>query len=209
MFEGNVTIGDFAQHKRVTSLTNKEATQSRSGAYIGAFAKDCMISTLRGLVAVGELQSSDLIFTRDNGFQTIKFVGKRNVDEISLTGSVRIRAHSMAPSVPTRDVTLSADQHVLMTDHQQCAFNTEKLVICRDLLQQNSNCFQSDHVEAAYVIELDRDEVILVDGLWVSTTLRVQATITPSRVKTNTALAEVLEEAASVGARPIARLKQA
>ena len=206
MFEGNVTIADFAQRKLATSRKKEVSAQSRSGTYVGAFAKDCSISTSRGLVAVGELQLTDRIFTRDNGFQNIKFVGKRIVNDNSLTETVRILAHSIAPSVPMRDVTLSTDQYVLMTDPQHGGFNTEKLVRCQDLLQQSSNCFVQDHVEAHYVIELDRDEVILVDGMWVSTTLRVQETLAPIAVKTATALAEVYEEAAMLGARPIARL---
>lgn len=207
MFVGNVEIADFAAHKRVKSKEQFAKASLRDCAFIGAFSAESSISTLRGLVEVKNLTQEDRVFTRDNGFQKVKFVGKRDIQE-NHKGSVRVLANSIAKSVPCKDVNLSHDQHVLLACAGADNFSDESLVVCSDLVKQGQFTIVEDVVTCEYVIELERDEILLVDGLWVSTSLRETKVSSPILSHNVIALAEVSEPETVLGARPISSFKE-
>ncbi len=130
MFERNVIIADFDQHKLARARKNKARVASRSASYIGCFHQDAMVSTTRGRVAVKDLCETDRVFTRDNGFQPIKFLGQQYSSGEQTVASVKIAAHAIAPSMPSVDVVLSSDQHVLLVTPSQSEFGNEQLVHC-------------------------------------------------------------------------------
>lgn len=203
MFERNVIIADFDQHKLARARKNKARVASRSASYIGCFHQDAMVSTTRGRVAVKDLCETDRVFTRDNGFQPIKFLGQQHSSGEQTVASVKIAAHAIAPSMPSVDVVLSSDQHVLLVTPSQSDFGSEQLVPCQDLLATTTGLASQGSETCDYIVALERDEIILVDGLWVSTSLVMREMEEPLLYRASNSTMVDVEQTGVVGARPL------
>ena len=76
------------------------------------FAAGTLIRTRDGLVEVQDLAVGDLVTTRDNGDQPIRWIGKRDLAAEELADDPRlrpvlIRAGALAPGVPSSDLLVS------------------------------------------------------------------------------------------------------
>ncbi|MHA7876207.1 Hint domain-containing protein [Roseivivax sp.] len=83
------------------------------------FTGGTLIKTLTGERPVEELLPGDRVLTRDNGFQTIRWVGKRHFPRPALEAMrslapVRIPAGSLGRGLPARDMMVSPEHRVLV-----------------------------------------------------------------------------------------------
>ncbi|WP_245894780.1 Hint domain-containing protein [Paracoccus indicus] len=86
---------------------------------IVCFAADTMIRTAKGDVAVQDLREGDMIWTRDNGFQPLRWVGVSHLDAIDLAAKpkllpIRIKAGALGADMPAVDLVVSPQHRVLV-----------------------------------------------------------------------------------------------
>ena len=80
-----------------------------------------LIRTAAGPVPVEDLRPGDLVETKDNGLQPIKWVGLRPVGQTELQADpslrpIRIRAGALGHDIPVRDLGVSPQHRVLVSD---------------------------------------------------------------------------------------------
>ena len=86
---------------------------------IACFTPGTRITTLRGQVPVETLKEGELVLTRDNGYQPILWIGRRalsaaELDENPAFQPVLLRASSLGPGVPERDMMVSQQHRMLI-----------------------------------------------------------------------------------------------
>ncbi len=138
------------------------------------FTPGTMIATPKGEVAVEKLQAGDRVFTRDNGIQTIAWVGGRKLSaaEMIVTPAfqpVMVRAGAMGPNLPETDLLVSPNHRLLVSSRESELYfeDSEVLVAAKHLVHMDG----VDVVEAASGIEyihimFNQHEVILSNGAW-------------------------------------------
>ena len=136
------------------------------------FAAGTMILTDRGERAVEDLIPGDLIWTRDHGFQPLRWCGVRRLDSVELNNNphflpIRIEAGALGADLPAQTLTVSPQHRVLVrsTIAQRMFGTSELLVAARQLTALPGITVQSDLPELTYVhLMFDRHEVILSNG---------------------------------------------
>ena len=140
---------------------------------IPCFTPGTLIATPRGEVKVEELQVGDRVITRDNGIQTIRWVGKRDMTGAEFEAAehlkpVLIRQGALGNGLPERDMMVSPNHRVLVANDKTALYFEERevLVAAKHLTKMEG----IDVVEVSgtsYIhVMFDRHEVILSDGTW-------------------------------------------
>ncbi len=136
------------------------------------FAAGTLILTDRGERAVEDLIPGDLIWTRDHGFQPLRWRGARRLDSVELNNNphflpIRIEAGALGADLPAQTLTVSPQHRVLVrsTIAQRMFGTSELLVAARQLTALPGISVQADLPELTYVhLMFDRHEVILSNG---------------------------------------------
>ena len=137
------------------------------------FTTGCQIATPRGAVDVAELAVGDRLCTMDNGFQTIRWIGRCRLPRVALADHVDyrpiiVRRDAFGPGCPERDIRLSPQHRVLARGSQsELLFGeSEVLVPIKKLINGTSILRDESLTDVTYHhILLDRHEVIWSDGL--------------------------------------------
>ena len=84
------------------------------------FTPGTLIATPRGEVAIEALRAGDRVFTRDNGIQTIRWIGRRDLTRDDLAGNpalrpVRIAKGALGNGLPEADMQISPNHRMLLT----------------------------------------------------------------------------------------------
>lgn len=134
------------------------------------FARGTLIETDRGPVLIEELAEGDLVVTRDNGLQPIRWIGSRRLAGAELADNlrpIRIRRHALGTGIPARDLLVSPQHRVLVRSKiAQKMFGTnEVLVAAKQLCQIDGIDIADDLAEVEYFHMLfDRHEVVISNG---------------------------------------------
>lgn len=136
------------------------------------FADDTLIQTDRGARVIGGLRVGDLVMTRDNGLQPIRWIGASHVSAAHLAAvpslrPVRIRAGALGQGLPSADLVVSPQHRVLVRSKiAQKMFGTaEVLVAAKQLMQLDGIDLADDLDSVTYVHMLfDRHEVVISNG---------------------------------------------
>ncbi|WP_230312455.1 Hint domain-containing protein [Paracoccus lichenicola] len=86
---------------------------------IVCFASGTLIATSTGERLVEDLRIGDLVVTRDNGLQPVRWAGRRHVTAAEIAANpalapVRIAAGALGPNTPARDLLVSQQHRVLV-----------------------------------------------------------------------------------------------
>ncbi len=137
------------------------------------FTPGTMIATIRGAVAVEELQVGDKVLTRDNGLQPIRWIGAKTLNGRALTDNVHlrpvmIRKGALGGELPTRDMMLSPNHRVLVASDQTALYFEEREVLCSAKHLINNRGIETVRAKSATYVHFmfDRHEVVLSDGAW-------------------------------------------
>ncbi len=141
------------------------------------FTPGTAILTRRGLVAVEDLRPGDRVLTRDNGFQTVSWVGARDVTPSEMMRRtelrpVLIRAGSLGPDCPETDMLVSPNHRMLIQGGDtELLFATPEVLIAAKHLRARAGIARTmPRAGVTYVhIMCDRHEVVLADGAWTET----------------------------------------
>ncbi|WP_237168451.1 Hint domain-containing protein [Paracoccus shandongensis] len=86
---------------------------------ITCFTRGTLIATATGERPVEDLRIGDLVLTRDNGLQPVRWIGSRHVTAAEIAAKpalapVRIAAGALGPNVPAQDLLVSQQHRVLV-----------------------------------------------------------------------------------------------
>ncbi|MCG6902178.1 MAG: Hint domain-containing protein [Rhodobacter sp.] len=136
-------------------------------------ATGTMIRTAGGQKPVEALQPGDLVCTRDNGLQPVRWIASRRLDAGAFAADaslrpVRIRANALGENRPVRDLVVS-QQHCLLIDDWRCQLlfgEDEVLAPAIALLNDSSVTIdRSDQPVTYYHFMFDRHEIVYSNGV--------------------------------------------
>lgn len=139
---------------------------------IPCFTSGTLILTDRGEVAIDDLCVGDLVMTRDNGLQPVRWIGSRKLGTPILTlkpnlRPIRIKAGTLGANLPKQDLLVSPQHRVLVRSRiaQRIFGTSEVLVAAKQLLTIEG----VDIVDVPNGVEyfhmlFDRHEVVFSNG---------------------------------------------
>ncbi len=138
------------------------------------FTPGTQILTGRGAVAVETLGPGDLVMTRDNGLQPLRWVGSRKLSYAELLARpefqpVRIGAGALAGAGPDRSMLVSPQHRVLVEGARAEMYfgESEVLVPAKHLigLAEITRALPAEGVTYIHIL-FDRHEIVQSDGIW-------------------------------------------
>lgn len=139
---------------------------------IPCFTRGTMIETEHGPIAIELLRAGDLIRTRDNGLQPIRWIGSRLLDSRDLSHNdhlrpIRIKAGALGEGLPAQDLLVSPQHRILLRSEiaRQMFGAEEVLVAAKQLLSLNGFERATELTEVEYFhLLFDRHEIVIANG---------------------------------------------
>jgi len=137
------------------------------------FTPGTMIATPRGEVPIEGLRLGDRIITRDNGLQTIRWIGRRDLSaRITLNhehlAPVRICKGALGNDLPERDMVVSPN-HRMLVGHDKSILHCDEgeVLVAAKHLTGLMGVRQLQAVDTVYLhLMFDDHQVILANGAW-------------------------------------------
>jgi Ca2+-binding RTX toxin-like protein len=137
------------------------------------FARDTLIATQRGEVAIQTLRLGDMILTADRGYQPMRWLAARRLSAGDLAEApnlrpIRIRAGALGCGLPRRDLTVSPQHRILIRSKvaERMFGSPEVLIAAKQLLELNGVEILAAGTGVEYWhLMCDRHEVIFAEGL--------------------------------------------
>ncbi|SMO99064.1 Hint domain-containing protein [Paracoccus laeviglucosivorans] len=156
----------------MTITPDEDATKTLPPDQVLCFGRGTLIETDRGPVAVEELRADDLIMTRDNGLQPIRWIGSVKLSARDLASRdhvrpIQIKAGALGAGTPTSDLVVSPQHRVLVRSRVAIKMfgAQEVLVAAKQLLNLDGIDIVQDACEVEYFHFLfDRHEVVFANG---------------------------------------------
>lgn len=177
---GSVTPGDQATTEFFTATYTENGTVKtvviRSeifGTTDVCFTRGTMIGTPSGPKSVEELKKGDLVITRDNGLQPIRWVDStiaRASDEKALSrrAPVLIKAHAFGVNTPQRDTMVSPLHRVVVQGPEaQMLFDQDEVLVCAKFLTNGTTILPvrgMKEVEYFHIL-FDTHQIVYADGM--------------------------------------------
>ena len=152
----------------ITTFANIENVQQ-----VPCFTPGTVIDTIDGGVRVEDLTVGQRVLTRDNGYQTVRWIGRKVLGAAQLRANprlqpVQIAKGALGSGLPLRDMIVSPQHRMLMTGRRAELFfgETEVLVAAIHLVgQPGITRLSVDRVIYLHVM-FDAHEIVLGDGSW-------------------------------------------
>lgn len=130
------------------------------------FVAGTMIDTARGPIAAEKIVPGDLVLTRDNGYQRVRWAGQRACIADSKTGPVRIAANSFG----LHGALMVSPQHRILISGPDALilFGAEEVLVSARHLINDRTIRRGRMGERVTYVHLlfDRHEVIRSNGVW-------------------------------------------
>lgn len=178
--EGLAFIGTFPPvgvPLRVISASEgpgRTATPAATYATPPCFTPGTLIEVPGGTCPVEALQVGDLVLTRDDGAQPVRWVGSARIDSAKLAGNPRfrpilLRAGALGPGRPAQDMRVSRQHRVLLED-----WRADLLFGSAQVLAAAAHLVNDDTIVQVYDLEpvtyhhfmFDRHQIVRADGIW-------------------------------------------
>ena len=141
--------------------------------YVPCFTPDVRIKTIRGEVPAGQLRVGDRVLTRDHGYQSIRWVGMRDLSRAEVMaapqlGPVCIGAGALGRGLPARDMMVSPQHRVLVGNEKtQLWFGADEVLVSAVHLSCVEGIEQMADRAVSYVhFMFDHHEIVSGDGVW-------------------------------------------
>ncbi|MGO4909319.1 Hint domain-containing protein [Pseudorhodobacter sp. W20_MBD10_FR17] len=153
----------------VTGVLNFENIEQ----VVPCFTPGTLIATPKGEVPVESLKAGDRIITRDNGIQELRWIGQRKFDWAHLIANqhlrpIMVRRGSLGNGLPERDMMLSPNHRVLVSnDRTALYFDEREVLVAAKHLIGGKGIFEVESIGTTYIhLMFDQHEVVLSDGAW-------------------------------------------
>jgi len=143
-------------------------------AHMPCFSSGTRIATPQGERMIETIEVGDRIITRDNGMQTVRWVGTcvlRSADwaKRGALKPIMLQKGALGKGLPEQDMLVSPEQRVLICNEQtEMHFeDREVLVPAKHLTMLDGIDVVEPMTDIVYIqIQFDHHEVILCDGIW-------------------------------------------
>ncbi|MBV0910887.1 Hint domain-containing protein [Anianabacter salinae] len=161
-----------ATARNAAPRTANTATAPAGNGFAG-FAAGTLIEIMGGHKRAEDLVAGDLVRTVDNGFQPLRWVGRRRFGSEALRRDpslrpVRIRAHALAEDQPQLDLVVSQRMSILLSDWRcELLFGEDEVLApVTALLNDHSIMIDHEATSADYVyLMFARHEIVLANGV--------------------------------------------
>ncbi len=158
-------------HHTLGTVSLDKAVQHGGGVI--CFTPGTIIRTDNGASRIEDLSEGDLVQTKDNGMQPVRWIGKRRMSGARLFAMpqlrpIRFHANAMGLARPDQDLLVSPSHRMLIKgDVAQTLFNTnEVLVTARDLINGSSVTVDTQIREVTYIhLLLDTHQIMWANGV--------------------------------------------
>lgn len=166
----SVTIDSVAQNNFGGLDTSRYGLQG-APAFV-CFGRGTRIMTARGEVAVEDLRVGDMVLTRDNGPQPLRWIGSKALDRHQLAlftqlRPVRIRGGALGHGLPRRDLSVSQQHRVLVQSRvAERIFGQPEVLVAAKHLVGVAGIEIDDSAQPVEYFHLlfDRHEVLYSEG---------------------------------------------
>ena len=136
------------------------------------FTAGTLIRTVEGLVPAEEITQGMLVWTKDDGYQPVGWIGTRKLSKTDLESHanvrpIRIKAGALGQNMPERDLTVSPQHRILVNSKLASRLHgaDEVLVAAKHLLQVDGIDVVQDADSVTYVHFLfDRHQIVESEG---------------------------------------------
>jgi Ca2+-binding RTX toxin-like protein len=142
------------------------------------FTPGTLIDTRKGPVPVEHLREGDWVKTRDNGYQQIRWVGRRDLSRAQVArdmslAPITIKAGSLGDNLPHRDMTVSpAHRMLVQSPRAQLYFEEPEVLISARLLTRISGVIQQPATAVSYIhFMCDHHQIVRANGSWTESFL--------------------------------------
>lgn len=205
------TLLENQQYDFDLNKTSHGEINSYKVEYVPCLTQGTRIRTPNGLCAVEDLQSGDLVMTRDHGARPVRYIWVHHFAGLGKAAPILIPAGTFGGH---GDVRLSREHRVLLSPifaRIVCGWNKEVLIAAKFLVGRWGIVAKQQGIVRYWHILFDRHEIIEADGLPVETYLWTVKKSEPFGAPTNADLAGILPpnrlRSSWVTARPIIRRK--
>jgi hypothetical protein len=143
-----------------------------SGGTIPCFTPGTFIATPTGNRLIENLKIGDLIITKDNGLQAIRWIGKKEITGARLYACpqlrpVRIKKNTFGNQRPYRDLVVSPQHRIVINnDMANILFGSQQVLVPAKALVDEHKVDMSDVRETTYIhILFDHHEIIYANGV--------------------------------------------
>ncbi|WP_299545966.1 Hint domain-containing protein, partial [uncultured Tateyamaria sp.] len=151
----------------------RRVTYSEIEQIIICFTPGTRIATPRGEIPVERLNAGDKVITRDNGAQTLRWVGRRDLtpDEMRANDAfqpILIREGALGKGLPDRDLLVSPQHRMLInSDLAEVMFEEREVLVAAKHLTGLDGVDQVQTGAVSYLhLMFDQHEVVLAEGAW-------------------------------------------
>ncbi|SEP56673.1 Hint domain-containing protein [Thalassovita taeanensis] len=141
--------------------------------YVPCFTMNTRIKTIRGEIRAGELQVGERVLTRDDGFQPVRWIGRKELCEQDLIRQPELRpvlisAGVLGPHLPERDLLVSPQHRMLISGPDtQLWFGEEEVFVAAIHLRCLEGVEQILLPTVTYVhFMFDQHQIVQGDGAW-------------------------------------------
>lgn len=174
-FSSDAALVDGAQYVKIGGSNNGASDYAE---FVPCFINGTQISTRKGFVAIENLKPGDLVLTRDNGFQPVRWLGVKHLTPQWLSQCphlqpVKISAHAFGPGQPEQDLWVSPQHRLLIDSSLSALYFGESEVFAAAGLVTNQPGLSRPHVARLTYVHLlfDQHQVVLSNGLWTESFL--------------------------------------
>lgn len=141
----------------VTFEVDTNGTLTFNDTDLICFTSGTLIKTIRGEIPVEDLKLGDEVLTLDRGYQTIRWIGSRNLSAAQLADHpkmcpIRIRAGALGVNQPERDLLVSPQHRILVRSiiAERMFGQSEVLVAAKQLLEMDGVEIAEDVTSITY-----------------------------------------------------------
>lgn len=140
---------------------------------VPCFTPGSLVATDRGDIAVEDLREGDLVLTRDNGLQPIRWAGRRDLSTLDLflheaLRPVLIRKNAFGAGLPLRDMMVSPQHRMLVEGAlAEMYFGEAEVLVAATHMVGQPGIERAFPKGVCYLhLLFDRHEILSVDGVW-------------------------------------------
>jgi hypothetical protein len=180
---------------------------------VACFTPGAMILTDMGEVAVEDLLPGDRVLTRDNGYQTIRWAGRRDLSHAELIVEPRfnpvfIARGALGADLPERDMMVSPQHRMLITGPRaELLFGENEVLVAAKHLVGMAGVEQRVSKSVSYIhILFDEHEIVRADGAWSESFQPGEMTLEGLGAEQRAEILALFPELATGASFPAARL---
>lgn len=179
---------------------------------VPCFTPGTLITTNRGAVPVEDLVEGDMILTLDDGYQPLRWIGRRDLATEDLAAAphlqpIRIARGALGQDLPERDMLVSPQHRMLWSSiDAEFHFGESEVLVPAIHLIGLPGVTRADCREASYIhLLFDQHQLVRGDGAWSESFQPGQATLAGMHSAQRREILELFPELGDGRAYPAAR----